>query len=361
MRHVCIWCISTHLQLWASRVPSPLLCTVYNQSVLQSTWCSHFHYVGVIGFSPAGGPLPEVCGQEGNVPCPDEPVCGDRLVPSEQGVCITCGNAVGAPPCNDPPYCEGRLVGMISGMMLDFCVACGGVNQPPCSDKLDERPCNDGLWRTSVSLINGRRIDAQEAESLCTKKRYKNQCGFVGQESCDGVCYGRSVTSDDGTYCEECGGDGERTCDGPNQAPCDPGSVDEQQDDLVPICVSDGTDMSGNGIGDMAIAPGDAPSAAVPPAMAPEATDNVELDGIDMPTAAALEIIESDPYGLGPPADSPSAGAPPNTENCGKLGQVPCSEVPHCEPRLIVDENAMCASLSASALAFYISMPPMQV
>jgi hypothetical protein len=300
------------------------------------------------------------CGKVGNVPCQTKPFCGPGQQASEEGLCIVCGDEAGAVPCEHAPYCQGRLIGMMGGSMLDFCEACGSVNKPPCGDKLAGKPCDDGLFRTSVALLGDARVAAKGQESVCTSESLAGQCGFVGQESCEGVCRGRSTTSEDGQTCEECGGAGQGTCDGLNQAACDAGLVVQEQGDLQPVCVCakgvSSCSTSSNSPSTFHQSSGGAKPvlSSRPPrgrglanaatvSDSPAAEPGTSYPALAPESAALLESVVSDPYGLGPPADAPSAGLPPNTGRCGERGQVACQDAPHCEPRLIIDENSRCA------------------
>jgi hypothetical protein len=183
------------------------------------------------------------CGDQDMQPCLSEPFCKLGLVPTEAGRCKKCGlDEDGSRPCLSAPYCSGYRISVIGGVELESCEACGSEGEPPCLDedtgkfKKGIPVCKDGLRRTSVEVGDTRvRVDGQD--SYCTAAEVPGQCGFVGQESCNGECKGRSTASEDGQNCVDCGGPGQGTCDGPNQEPCDSRLEVVEQDNLAPICL----------------------------------------------------------------------------------------------------------------------------
>lgn len=161
--------------------------------------------------------------------------CEDRTVPDEDGSCIPCGSAAFEPVCMTEPRCEGRLVPSVVGIESDTCVPCGGVDQPPCSDRAVDQPCDEGLVRASVQIVDGVRAKADGDESLCVAEVPEGQCGFVGQEACEGTCKGRSAVSEDGQTCEDCGAEGEPVCN--NGSGCDALLTETEQDGLRSVCL----------------------------------------------------------------------------------------------------------------------------
>ena len=127
-------------------------------------------------------------------------------------------------------------------MQLEVCEGCGGESEPPCLDEDTNRtkprmqPCKRGLRRTTLDVGDDRmRVLGQD--SFCTSETLPGQCGYAGQETCDGECKGRSTASEDGQMCVECGGPGQGTCDGVNQDACDAGLEVFEDGTLAPICV----------------------------------------------------------------------------------------------------------------------------
>ena len=100
------------------------------------------------------------CGKRDQPPCPTQPHCKGRLVPTEEGRCKRCGVGKGSRPCNTYPYCNGRLVSAIDGVQLESCENCGGEGMPPClhedtgRQRPGQSPCDKDLQRTSVSAGN---------------------------------------------------------------------------------------------------------------------------------------------------------------------------------------------------------------
>jgi hypothetical protein len=243
----------------------------------------------------AEGPLESTedrsnCGTKGTIPCSSKPYCDKGLLPTEEGICKVCGNVAGSIPCADEPKCAPRLLNAINGVELETCEPCGNLDQPPCGDRLKDKPCDDGLFRTTMSLEDGIRIRAVGQESFCSGVQVAGQCGFVGQESCEGECKGRSTASEDGQICEECGGEGMGTCDQANTQTCDKGLNVQKEADLAPVCIC----TAGTGMCD--------PAASV-----------VTQSGGD--------------------------------NNCGNAGKAVCVSEPFCKPRLIPGEDGLCATL----------------
>lgn len=232
-------------------------------------------------------------------PCPNEPFCKGRLVPTEEHRCKKCGLAEdGSRPCLTPPYCAGRRISAIDGVDLVACEPCGDEGQPPCLDEDTGRAkkgitaCKKGLRRTSVA-VGDERVRVAGQESFCTAEQLPTGCGYVGQETCDGVCKGRSTASEDGQMCVECGGPGQGTCDGPNQVLCDEKLEVFEQDNLAPIC------------------------------LCPEDGCNDCLDGGVMDQSG--------------PGDGGDSSVP-----CGGQGDAVCPEEPYCDKRTLPDEDGTC-------------------
>lgn len=253
------------------------------------------------------------CGKRDQPPCPTQPHCKGRLVPTEEGRCKRCGVGKGSRPCNTYPYCNGRLVSAIDGVQLESCENCGGEGMPPClhedtgRQRPGQSPCDKDLQRTSVSAGNTVMLVPGQG-SYCTGAAVPGQCGYVGQASCSGDCYGRSTASEDGLQCIECGGPGQGTCDGVNQHSCDAGLIEFQEPSLAPICVC-------------------------PVGGCNTAHDDCSEDGV------------LDQSGDGnTPDNTPDPNDPDASDECGGEGQPLCQfdEGPACASRLLPDEGGIC-------------------
>lgn len=233
------------------------------------------------------------------VPCVQQPYCNDRLLPSEDGLCLPCGDVVGALPCATEPYCEGRLIAYVGDVALDTCEECGGESQPPCGDRARDQPCDEGLFRTTVTAEAGIRLRAQGQESYCSATQMAGQCGYIGQPTCSGdatPCLGPSTPSTDGQTCVECGAQGQGTCKGDDQTPCDRYLVSVQEGESPPVCIC------------------------------PEGSTDCT------PDAASV-----DQSGAGAPISAEFGSSEPD---CGQRGKVACTTQPFCTaPRTIPDEN----------------------
>ena len=250
------------------------------------------------------------CGSENMTPCVQQPYCNDRLLPSEEGLCLPCGHVVGELPCPSMPYCDGRLIAYLGDVALDTCEECGSEDQPPCGDRARDQPCDEGLYRTTVSAEGGIRLRAEGQDAYCSATPVTGQCGFIGQPTCSGdaaLCRGASTVSEDGLMCEECGAQGQGTCDGANQTPCETGLQIVEDAGLAPVCVC--------------------------PEESTECTREEE----------SVVIAQS---GGGPMPGSdgaPGAYGEVSAPDCGQRGTTACQVEPYCGSRLIPDENNKCA------------------
>lgn len=179
---------------------------------------------GVELSSGAGG---AECGLLGALACDAAPRCQSTYVVGPGGLCERCGLVVGAVPCVVAPYCspDARLIGAIGDAALDSCALCGSMNGPPCGTRSEDQPCDDGLAQQPVTSVASASELAKMAGSVCAAPD-GGACGFVGQTACSKTgaeCYARSVLSDDGARCVDCGGSGEAACSGTDQQPCNEG------------------------------------------------------------------------------------------------------------------------------------------
>ena len=168
------------------------------------------------------------CGELGQFRCVEEPFCGDRLLPDEDGICHPCGDAEGALACPDNPPCGYRLA---VSPAAEFCVACGGQDLPVCCDRdfcseedPFDTPCDAGLIPIGIQVNADLELQSQVAEAYCSKDAKPISCGMLGQPPCDvgdqvgpgtspvRPCTGLSTPSKDGLTCIACGREGDPPC-----------------------------------------------------------------------------------------------------------------------------------------------------
>lgn len=238
------------------------------------------------------------CGQLRTMPCPTLPYCGKNLAVGDGGVCVRCGHRAGALPCTSTPACKGRMTDVVEGVALQTCENCGGEDEPPCSDKLSDPPCDSGLHRTTITSHDKRLIVVGQ-QSVCASQKSTDQCGFVGQKSCGGTCQGRSVPSEDNLTCIECGSASQVICDGPEQERCDDGLEEYHAVGQRRICLCPEPGCAG-------------------PNPCPD--DDAIIDQSRPGNGATLE----------------------DERECGSLGQSRCLETPYCGDQLLADEDGIC-------------------
>lgn len=209
------------------------------------------------------------------------------------------------------------MVSAIDGVELPVCERCGGEGNPPCLHEDTGRkrpghsPCDVGLQRTSVTAGTASVLVSGQG-SFCTSATSPDQCGYVGQNSCNGECLGRSAASEDGLQCVECGGPGQGTCAGPNQDPCDAGLLSYQEGSLGPICVC------------------------------PVGGCNTMRDNCR--EGAVISQSGGGTYGNTSPDDIPDDDDEDVSADCGDVGQRLCTfdEGSACASRLLPDEDGTC-------------------
>lgn len=242
------------------------------------------------------------------MPCASPPFCKKNLAVGKDGKCVRCGHQTGAIPCTTHPACKGRRTSNVEGVAFETCENCGGIGEPPCSDKLSDPPCDVGLYRSTLSpgdertLVNGQK-------SVCTVEKMEGQCGFVGQKPCDGICLGRSVPSEDNQICIECGSASQGTCSDSDRDRCDDGLEEYRSSGQKPVCLCSDSVCAG-------------------------------------PSTCLEDGTVIDQTGTG---GRPSLGA---EVGCGSLGEPRCEDEPNCEERLFADEDGICHPCGEAEGAF---------
>ena len=132
----------------------------------------------------------------------------------QQCRCAVCGDADGTLPCEFGFGCGKGFT-----LVDDFCVPCGGADQPLCCDRVicgddnaNESACKDGLFLPVVPITGDKGFVREDGtDALCSSEAPATSCGLLDQPPCQPEdpaqfkCLGLTTPSEDGLVCVPCG------------------------------------------------------------------------------------------------------------------------------------------------------------